>query len=277
MSDEIRAGPYTFQQVSKNYYTLDSKSPTALQIASAIRWYSPHFSPKPVPRFYDAGSLTENPTVFRLVIDVLVQRYRSMSESERPTHILGYDARGFLLGTPVALGLGVPFVMLRKDNKSPGVLVKSSVYQKEYTEAKDDSMVLRVDSLKPDSRVVLIDDLIATGGTAISGFELCKMINARVVEFCAVIGIPGLDGVKKIHEFQDGYYKDVAIFTLIHDSIVDDKSCGDPSQWPAGKSRIIGAEEALHVRTNLLHGPTSPALGAVKGPAFDEDIEQKIK
>lgn len=257
---------FKFVEVEKNYFTLDPTGTAAKKIAAAIRWYSPQFSPKPVPRFYDAGSLTENPEVFKLVIDVLVNRYSSLPPSERPTHILGYDARGFLLGTPVALGLGIPFVMLRKDNKSPGVLCKSSAYTKEYKEAHDDSMVLRVDSLKPNSRVVLIDDLIATGGTAISGFELCKMIDARVIEFCAVIGIPGLDGVKKIHEFHEGFYKNVPIFTLIHDDSVTEDCCGDPKNWPEGKSRLITPDEALAIRTNMLHGPLSPQTAPAKAP-----------
>ena len=265
---------FKFVEIEKNYFTLDPQGTAANRIAGAIRWYSANFSPKAVPRFYDAGSLTENPQVFKLVIDVLVTRYSNLPAGERPTHILGYDARGFLLGTPVALGLGIPFVMLRKDNKSPGVLCKSSTYTKEYAEAKDDAMVLRVDSLKPDSRVVLIDDLIATGGTAISGFELCKMLNARVVEFCAVIGIPGLDGVKKIHEYHNGFYKDVNVFTLIHDSIVSDQSCGDPVAWPKDKSRLIAPDEALEIRRNLLHGPLSPA---VVPKSSGSKIEDEVK
>ena len=263
-------GPYRFNEVSPNFWTLDPKSVHAQQIAAGIRWYSPAFSPKNVPRFYDAGSLTERPDVFKVVIDVLVMRYRSLKEP--PTHIIGYDARGFLLGTPVALGLGVPFVMLRKDSKSPGVLLSSSPYHKEYKEAKDDCMVLRVDSLKPDSRVVLIDDLIATGGTAISGFELCKMLNVHVIEFCAVIGIPFLDGVRKIHEYNDGYYKDVQIFTLIHDSMVTEHSCADPIGWPAGKSRVISPEEALPLRMSLLRGPMSPAVTPSKPHAQVPDF-----
>jgi adenine phosphoribosyltransferase len=264
---------YKIVEIEPNYFTLDPAGETAKRIAGAIRWYSAGFSPKPVPRFYDAGSLTENPAVFKLVIDVLVNRYSSMPPDHRPTHIVGYDARGFLLGTPVALGLGIPFVMLRKDSKSPGVLVKSSSYTKEYKEAHDDTMVLRVDSLKPESRVVLIDDLIATGGTAITGFELCKVLKTRVVEFCAVINIPGLDGVKKIHEYHDGHYKGVSVFTLIHDSMVDDKSCGDPFNWPQGKSRLVAADEAIDVRTTLLRGPLSPMQKPAMGDAAISGIE----
>jgi adenine phosphoribosyltransferase len=248
---------YKFVEIEPRYFTVDPTSPAALRIAHAIRWYSPQFSPKAVPRFYDAGSLTENPEVLRLVIDVLVKRYNALPEAQRPTHILGYDARGFLLGTPLALGLNIPFVMLRKDSKSPGVLVRSTPYSKEYVEAKDDTMVLRVDSVGPGARVVLIDDLIATGGTAVSGFELCKNLGVSVVEFAAIIGIPILDGVRRIHEFHDGEFKNVSIFTLIHDTIVPASCCADPKGWPADKPRVVTAAEAPAVRAEILADPST--------------------
>src|SRR3989338_5419884 len=93
-----------------NHHTLDPKNPIAQEIASSLTWYSPQFSPKNVPRFYDISSLTESPQLFQKVINWMAQRYRSMG-SDGPTHILGFDARGFLLGPPIALQLQIPFVM----------------------------------------------------------------------------------------------------------------------------------------------------------------------
>ena len=130
--------------------------------------------------------------------------------------------------TPLALRLGIPFVLLRKDDKNPGVVVTSSGYGKEYTEAKPDTQSVRLGSIDQTSRVVLIDDLIATGGTAVSGFELVESIGASVYEFAAMISLPFLNGVQKIQQYNDGKFKDVSVFTLVDDSSIPDSACGDP-------------------------------------------------
>ena len=77
---------------------------------------------------------------------------------------------------------------------SPGVLAESAGYTKEYAEAKADQMCLRVGCISPGDNVVLIDDLIATGGTALAGFELVQGMGAKVAEFAAVTCLPGLHG-----------------------------------------------------------------------------------
>jgi adenine phosphoribosyltransferase len=223
--------------VADHYYVLDPDSAVARRIASSLTWYSPRFSPKDVPKFYDISSITENPGLFGEVVDTIVQRYKALGRNG-PTHILGFDARGFLLGTPVALGLGIPFVMMRKAEKSPGVLIKSRPYHKEYAEDHPDTMAIRRDALHPGDRVVLIDDLIATGGTAVSGFQLVEACGAEIIEFCAVIGIPFLGGVDRIHSEGSGRWKNVPIFTLVHDSSIGDETCGDPKEFPEGSSRI---------------------------------------
>lgn len=235
---------FTFRETSPKQVSLDPSCELAQAIGKAIVWYSPQFSPKDVPRFYDISSLTENPTLFKQTVDALVARYKAMGENG-PTHILGFDARGFLLGTPIALGLGIPFVMLRKKEKSPGLLIKSTPYSKEYHEENEDTMVIRLGSITKGSRVVLVDDLIATGGTALSGFELVHAVGASVVDFCAVIAIPFLEGIKKIRAYKDGHFKDVTVLTLIDDSLIGESNCGDPADWPAGRSRTYTAGEAF--------------------------------
>lgn len=232
------------QEVSTNYFILDPESEIAKEIAGQLTWYTPRFSPKDVPRFYDISSVTENPMLMRKVVHAMAERYKGMGD-KAPTHILGFDARGFLLGTPIALELGIPFVMMRKAEKSPGVLIKSEPYHKEYAENHPDTMAIRKGSIGKGSRVVLIDDLIATGGTAISGFQLVEASGATVVEFAAVIGIPFLNGVGKIHTEGGGKFKDVTVFTLVHDSAITDATCGDPKDFPEGASRIISYNEAL--------------------------------
>ena len=188
----VRGIKYTEVRPGSKHYTAAPGTPQAVAVAAALRWYGPTFSPKAVPKFYDVSGLTEDPAVFREVIDLFVARFKALQP--RVTHIAGYDARGFLLAAPIALEMGIPCVLLRKDAKSPGVLVESAGYTKEYAEAKADQMSLRVGCIAPGDSVVLIDDLIATGGTALAGFELVRGLGANVAEFAAVICLPGLDG-----------------------------------------------------------------------------------
>uniref|UniRef100_A0A7S1Q2X9 adenine phosphoribosyltransferase n=1 Tax=Neobodo designis TaxID=312471 RepID=A0A7S1Q2X9_NEODS len=230
-----------FKEIAPAHVTLDPESAVAKEIAGAIMWYGPKFSPKDVPRFYDISSLTENPALFKKTIDVIVARYEAMGD-KKPTHVLGFDARGFLLGTPISLALGIPFVMLRKQEKSPGILIKSTPYSKEYKEATPDTMAIRRGSIGKGDRVVLVDDLIATGGTALSGFELCHAVGASVVDFMAIIAIPFCDGIRKIREYKNGAFKDVSVFTLIDDNMIGDAQCGDPDDWPEGKSRTFAVD-----------------------------------
>eukprot|EP00282_Hemiselmis_andersenii_P006532 CAMPEP_0114151430 /NCGR_PEP_ID=MMETSP0043_2-20121206/23247_1 /TAXON_ID=464988 /ORGANISM="Hemiselmis andersenii, Strain CCMP644" /LENGTH=254 /DNA_ID=CAMNT_0001246257 /DNA_START=39 /DNA_END=799 /DNA_ORIENTATION=+ len=204
------------------HYTL-APSAAVQKIAAAYKWYSPAFSPKNVPRFYDMASLTESPSTFKAVIDIYVERY---SRRGGPTIIAGYDARGFALGAPIAVALGVPFVLLRKDCKSPGVLVESSGYEKEYAEAAEDKMCLRVGSIRRGDRVALVDDLIATGGTAIAGMQLVEELGAHVFEFTAVVSLPSLGGIDKIRGYKNGVFKDTAIFTLLDDATIGDANSG---------------------------------------------------
>jgi adenine phosphoribosyltransferase len=239
-SDTVTAVP-ELTEIAPFHHILDPESDIAKDIARTITWYSPAFSPKDVPRFYDIASLTENPALFQRTIDVIVQRYRAMG-AEGPTHVLGFDARGFLLGTPIALALQIPFVMLRKKEKSPGVLIKSTPYAKEYKEESDDTMVIRHGSIKAGDRVVLVDDLIATGGTALAGFELCQAVGAKVVDFMAIIAIPFCQGIKKIRSYKGGLFKETKVFTLIDDEMIGDGNCADPKDWPTGKSRTYDAE-----------------------------------
>ena len=128
--------------------------------------------------------------------------------------------------------------MIRKAGKLPGVLVSSGEYVTEYS---TDETVMRFGAINESDRVVLIDDLIATGGTALAGFELCDQLGARVHEFAAMIELPFLNGVKKIHEYKNGKFKDVPCFT-----VVDSLSIGeDMGRDPIGDDvpRIVKAEE----------------------------------
>ena len=89
--------------------------PRVVAIAKNCRYYSPKFSPKDVPAFYDLSGITENAEIFQTTMDVFIDRYRAqIATGKGPTVIVGYDARGFVVGPPIALALGIPFVLLRK-------------------------------------------------------------------------------------------------------------------------------------------------------------------
>jgi len=227
------------------HFTLDPESEPAKYLASIITWYGPKFSPKDVPQFYDVSSITENPKCLQRVTDIFVERYRAQGD-KGPTHVLGYDARGFIIGPPIAMALGIPFILFRKDAKNPGVVVESSGYSKEYVEKQLDNMCIRLGSVPQGSRVLLIDDLIATGGTALAGFELCLALGIQVCEFAAVIDLPFCEGVSKIRAYAGGRFKDTPIFTLIDGRMVPDGNGRDPPVWEED-ARIISAPKGKEI------------------------------
>ena len=185
--------------LGSGHYVLDQEDERIRFISKHLPYYTGIFSPHDVPAFYDVTGITESPEAFQSVISILVERYRQQDTSG-PTHIAGFDARGFIFGPPLALALGIPFVLIRKAGKLPGVLA-SAQYQTEYSE---DETVMRLDSVTKGDRVVLVDDIIATGGTALAGFDLVTALGASVHEFTAIIDLPHLEGVKRIHSYLDG-------------------------------------------------------------------------
>ena len=226
------------KELGPKHFCLDQADDGVNTIAKSLPWYGPKYSPHDVPSFYDVSGITEDPAVFQLVIDFFVARYRAQGPENGPTHIAGFDARGFLFGPPIALALKLPFVMIRKAGKLPGVLVSSGKYVTEYS---TDETVMRVGAISSGDRVVLIDDLIATGGTALAGFDLVDQLGASVHEFAAMVSLPFLDGVGKIHAYRDGKYVDVPCFTMVDDSSIGPEMCSDP---PEGTPRMVSAEDA---------------------------------
>ena len=227
------------------HFCLDQADEGVKRIAKSLPWYGPKYSPHDVPSFYDVSGITEDPEVFQLVVDFFVERYRSQG-ADGPTHIAGFDARGFLFGPPIALALKIPFVMIRKAGKLPGVLVTSGKYVTEYS---TDETVMRLGSVKAGDRVVLVDDLIATGGTALAGFDLVDQLGAKVHEFAAMVTLPFLDGVGKIHAYKEGKYKAVPCFTMVDDASIGPEMCSDP---PEGTPRMVSAEQAAALEADIV-------------------------
>ena len=152
-------------------------------------------------QFRDITPLLQDPRVFRVLIDAFVHRYMD----RRPAVVAGLDARGFILGSVIAYELGVGFVPIRKKGKLPFTTVEES-YELEYGNA---TVEMHTDAVKPGDRVVLIDDLIATGGTMMAGKRLLEKLGATVVEGAAIVDLPELGGSARIRE------AGLPLFTLV--------------------------------------------------------------
>lgn len=148
--------------------------------------------PAPGVQFRDITPLLQDPRVFRVLIDTFVHRY--MERDLRPDVVAGLDARGFIIGSVLAYQLGVGFVPIRKKGKLPFTTVQET-YELEYGSA---TVELHTDAVKPGDRVVLIDDLIATGGTMMAGKNLLEKLGAQVLEGAAIVALPELGGVDRL-------------------------------------------------------------------------------
>ena len=154
-------------------------------------------------QFRDITPLLQNPRVFRVLIDAFVHRY--MAPGLRPDVVAGLDARGFILGSVVAYELGLGFVPIRKKGKLPFTTVEET-YELDYGSA---TVELHTDAVKPGQRVLLIDDLIATGGTMMAGKKLLEKLGATVIEGAAIVDLPELGGSDRIRE------TGLKLFTLV--------------------------------------------------------------
>jgi len=160
--------------------------------------------PAPGIQFRDITPLLQDPKVFRVLIDAFVHRY--MDADRRPDVVAGLDARGFILGAVVAYELGVGFVPIRKKGKLPFTTVEET-YELEYGSA---TVELHTDAVKPGNRVLLIDDLIATGGTMMAGKKLLEKLGADVMEGAAIVDLPELGGSAKLRA------TGMPLFTLVN-------------------------------------------------------------
>lgn len=159
--------------------------------------------PTPGVQFRDITPLLQDAKVFRVLIDAFVHRY--MDPARRPDVVAGLDARGFILGAVVAYELNVGFIPIRKKGKLPFTTVEET-YELEYGSA---TVELHTDAVKAGDRVLLIDDLIATGGTMMAGKKLLERLGAQVLEGAAIVDLPELGGSQKL---RDG---GLALFTLV--------------------------------------------------------------
>ncbi|QEY23286.1 adenine phosphoribosyltransferase [Neisseria animalis] len=142
--------------------------------------------------FHDITPVLQNAEYFRLLVDLLVYRYMR----QKIDIVAGLDARGFIIGAALAYQLNVGFVPIRKKGKLPFDTLSQS-YALEYGEA---TVEIHTDAIQPGSRVLLVDDLVATGGTMLAGIELIRKLGGEVVEAAAILEFTDLPGGTKIRQ-----------------------------------------------------------------------------
>ena len=141
--------------------------------------------------FRDITTLLEVPAAFKATIDLIVEQYRDKGI----TKVLGTESRGFIFGAPVALALGLPFELVRKPKKLPRETISQS-YQLEYGQ---DTLEIHIDAISEGDNVLIIDDLLATGGTVEATVKLVQRLGGVVKHAAFVINLPELGGEKRLN------------------------------------------------------------------------------
>ena len=140
--------------------------------------------------FRDVTTLFSDPTGFDLTISEILSSIKSSGIDK----VVGIEARGFIMGGALANRLGCGFVPIRKSGKLPGATI-SQDYQLEYG---SDTLEVHVDSIEPGERVLLVDDLLATGGTAAAGVKLIEKLGGNIISCNFIVNLPDLGGIEKL-------------------------------------------------------------------------------
>lgn len=146
--------------------------------------------PKTGIMFRDITGILDDAEAFKLTIDILADKFKDGGF----TKIVGTEARGFLFGAPLALAMGLGFVPVRK----PGKLPRATYAQDYQLEYGNDTLEIHQDALTKDDNVLIIDDLLATGGTIEATTKLIKRLGAKVTDAAFVISLPDLGGENKL-------------------------------------------------------------------------------
>ena len=141
--------------------------------------------------FRDITTLLEVPAAFKATVDLIVEQYRDKGI----TKVLGTESRGFIFGAPVALALGLPFELVRKPKKLPRETISQS-YQLEYGQ---DTLEMHVDAISEGDNILIIDNVLATGGTGEATVKLVQRLGGVVKHAAFVINLPELGGEKRLN------------------------------------------------------------------------------
>ncbi len=161
-----------------------------MAIKSKIRTV-PHY-PKQGIMFRDITPLLKDPAGFHATVEDLAQRYKDMKIDK----IAGIESRGFILGAPLAYALGKGFVPIRKKGKLPAETIGHD-YELEYG---TDRIEIHTDAISKGEKVLLVDDLIATGGTAEAACKLIEKMGGEIVECCFIIDLPDIGGRARLEK-----------------------------------------------------------------------------
>ena len=140
--------------------------------------------------FRDITTLLSDPSGFREVVDEFYNRYKDLKIDK----IVAVEARGFIVGAPLAYLLNVGLVLIRK----PGKLPSKTIYEEYDLEYGTDKIEIHIDSINKGDRVLIVDDLIATGGTVAAAVKLVEKMDAEIIECCFVIDLPDIGGKKRL-------------------------------------------------------------------------------
>ena len=142
--------------------------------------------------FRDITSLLEVPTAFQATVDLIAEHYKGHGI----TKVTGTESRGFIFGAPVALALGLPFILVRKPRKLPRETIAQN-YQLEYGE---DTLEIHIDAISANDNVLIIDDLLATGGTVEATVKLIRRLGGKVENAAFIISLPELGGAERLQK-----------------------------------------------------------------------------
>lgn len=151
--------------------------------------------------FRDITSLLEVPSAFQACVDTIVAEFKDKGI----TKVVGTESRGFIFGAPIALALGLPFVLVRKPKKLPRETISQS-YALEYGE---DTLEIHTDSIQAGDNVLIVDDLLATGGTVEATVKLIRRLGGTVENAAFVIELPALQGAERLAQ------QGIKSFTLV--------------------------------------------------------------
>lgn len=160
--------------------------------------------PRPGVGFKDITYLVEDPGSFNHVIEELA----TWAKKKKPTVVAGVESRGFLFAAPVAHKLGLGLIMIRKRGKLPSETVRIQATEAESFEYLE----TQTDKIDPKQKVLIVDDLIASGSTSVNAIDLIKKLGGKVIGFVAVVDVVFLKGI----EFIEKAHPDVKVHSLIH-------------------------------------------------------------
>lgn len=187
----MRAALFYEKNGRKSDRTLGNKMNKQLELIKSSIKSIPNY-PKEGIIFRDITSLVEVPEAFKATIDLIVAEYKEKGISK----VIGTESRGFIFGAPVALALNVPFVLVRKPGKLPRETIAQS-YQLEYGQ---DTLEIHTDAIQAGDNVLIIDDLLATGGTVEATVKLVERLGGEVKNAAFVINLPELGGEQRLRQ-----------------------------------------------------------------------------